>query len=78
MFFLNGQTHLQQNDDIIYETDMLYQKVTRIHQKHTIETISFVPLDEMAECHQITYKNTTLKKTNVKNSYSNSNLWKKC
>ena len=61
MFFLNGQTHLQQNDDMIYETDMLYQKVTRIHPKHTIETISFVPLDEMAECHQITYKNTTQK-----------------
>ncbi|AUD63090.1 hypothetical protein BK010_05615 [Tenericutes bacterium MO-XQ] len=60
-YFLNGQTHLQQDDDIVYETDMLYQKVIRINASHQIETISFVPLDEMAELHQITYKNTTTK-----------------
>ena len=58
-YFLNGQTHLQQNDDIVYETDMLYQKVSRINEKHTIDTISFVPLNEMAECHQIIYTNKT-------------------
>ena len=66
MFFLNGQTHLQQQDDIIYETDMLYQKVTRINSKHTIETTSFVPLDEMAECHKIVFTNTTQKSQTLK------------
>jgi len=66
MFFLNGQTQIQQQDDIVYETDMLYQKVTRLNSKHEIETISFVPLDEMAELHKITYKNTTSQKQTLK------------
>ena len=65
-YFLNGQTHLQQNDDMIYETDMLYQKVTRINANHHIETLSFVPLDDMAELHQITYINKTSKSQNVR------------
>ncbi len=56
-YFLNGQTNLQQRDEIIYETDLLYQKVTRSNKKFSIETTSYVPLDDQVEVHKIVFKN---------------------
>ncbi len=61
LYFLNGQTNLQQNDKIIYETDLLNQKVTRSNKKFTIETTSYVALDDMVEVHQVVFKNTSQK-----------------
>jgi len=57
LYFLNGQTNLQQKDKIIYETDLLYQKVTRSNKKFSIETTSFVPVNDMVEVHQIVFTN---------------------
>ncbi len=59
LYFLNGQTHIQQNDQLTYETDLLYQKVTRTNKRFSIVTTSYVPLDEMVEVHQIIFKNLT-------------------
>ncbi|MCF7930524.1 MAG: hypothetical protein K9L02_03325 [Acholeplasmataceae bacterium] len=61
LYFLNGQTSLQQKDQIVYETDLLYQKVTRSNNKFSIKTTSFVPLDDMVEVHQVIFKNTSSK-----------------
>ncbi|MFA5471026.1 MAG: hypothetical protein WC219_03180 [Acholeplasmataceae bacterium] len=61
LYFLNGQTHLQQDDQIDYEVGLLYQQVIRHNQNHDIKTTSFVLLNEMAEVHEITYTNKTNK-----------------
>ncbi len=66
LYFLNGQTHLQQTDSIDYEIGMLYQKVNRHNKLHDISTTSFVLLNEMAEVHEITYTNKTQKNQNLK------------
>ena len=57
LHFLNGQTNHQQHDKIIYETDLLYQKVTRSNKKFSIETTSYVPVNDMVEIHKIIFKN---------------------
>ncbi|MEF3692621.1 MAG: hypothetical protein V3569_00430 [Acholeplasmataceae bacterium] len=57
--FLNGQTELQQQDDITYETGLLYQRVTRENNMSLIKVTSFIPLDMNIECHEITYKNSS-------------------
>lgn len=61
LYFLNGQTQLQQSDTIDYEVGPLYQKVGRHNKLHDIFTTSFVLLNEMAEVHEITYTNKTKK-----------------
>ncbi len=66
LYFLNGQTHLQQDDSIEYEVGMLYQHVTRMNALHHIKTTSFVLKDDMAEVHKITYTNVTQKPQSLK------------
>ncbi|MBU1141909.1 MAG: cellobiose phosphorylase [Firmicutes bacterium] len=56
-YFLNGQTSIQQHDRLIYETDLLFQKVTRSNKLFSIETTSYVPLEDNVEVHQIILKN---------------------
>jgi cellobiose phosphorylase len=56
-YFLNGQTHLQQNDKLTVEVDLLYQKVTRINELFSLETKSFVALDSNVELHEVKFKN---------------------
>lgn len=55
--FLNGQTETQQQDDITYETGLLYQKVIRENNTSKISVTSFIPLNKNIECHEITYQN---------------------
>ncbi len=64
-YFLNGQTHLQQKDKIFYETDLLNQKVLRINNRFSIQTISYVPIDAQIELHQIIFKNTSQKELSL-------------
>ncbi|BCR35784.1 GH36-type glycosyl hydrolase domain-containing protein [Mariniplasma anaerobium] len=66
LYFLNGQTQLQQNDSIDYEVGPLYQKVNRHNKLHDISTTSFVLLNEMAEVHEIVYTNKTKKDQHIK------------
>lgn len=65
-FFLNGQTHEQQDDVITYETDLLYQMVSRSNPNYQIKVTSFIPLEFNMECHKITYTNHSDKNQNVK------------
>ncbi|MFU8792516.1 MAG: GH36-type glycosyl hydrolase domain-containing protein [Acholeplasmataceae bacterium] len=58
-YFLNGQTSLQENDELIYETDLLSQTVIRKNNDFTIETTSYVPRHAAVEIHQIKVKNTS-------------------
>jgi cellobiose phosphorylase len=57
MYFLNGQTQKQQADEITYETDLLYQKVTRKNEIYEMITTSYIPTDETAELHEIILTN---------------------
>jgi cellobiose phosphorylase len=66
LYFLNGQTHLQQDDQIDYEVGLLYQKVLRHNHLHDISTTSFVLLNEDAEIHEITYTNKTKNNQNLR------------
>ena len=56
-YFLNGQTEIQQNDEIIYETGLLYQRVIRKNHKFSLNTTSYIPLDENLELHLVHLKN---------------------
>ena len=58
-YFLNGQTKHQEDDELIYQTDLLYQTVIRKNDLFTIETTSYVPRDAAVEIHEIKLKNTT-------------------
>lgn len=60
-YFLNGQTGLQQHDRLVYETDLLYQKVTRTSNRFSIETTSYVALNENLELHEIFFTNISKK-----------------
>ncbi|MCD4826346.1 MAG: hypothetical protein K8Q99_01040 [Acholeplasmataceae bacterium] len=66
LYFLNGQTYLQQDDSIDYEVAPLYQKVNRHNKQHDISTVSFVLLNDMAEVHQITYTNKSKSNQNLR------------
>ncbi|MBU1143167.1 MAG: hypothetical protein KKH92_05900, partial [Firmicutes bacterium] len=57
MYFLNGQTHLQQKDELIYEAELLYQKVTRTNPLIKIEVLSYIPLDVNLELHEVKITN---------------------
>ena len=59
MYFLNGQTQLQQDDELFYETGLLYQKVSRKNHKFSIDTTSFVGLDDQVELHEIILTNVS-------------------
>lgn len=56
-YFLNGQTKRQQDDELIYETRLLDQRVIRKNGHFTIDTTSFVPRDANVEVHRITFEN---------------------
>lgn len=62
IYFLNGDTKLQQNDEVIYETGLLYQRVIRRNPLFELDTTSFVPIDQTLEVHQIQIKNTSNEK----------------
>lgn len=57
LFFLNGQTERQQDDELTYETGLLYQRVIRKNERFTIDTTSFIPLEANIELHRITFRN---------------------
>jgi len=66
MIFLNGQTQKQQDDEITYETDLLYQKVTRKNAIYEMVVTSYIPTDETAELHEIILTNRSNKTQKVK------------
>ena len=53
--------HIFNKMRLTYEVGLLYQQVIRHNQIHDIKTTSFVLLNEMAEVHEITYTNKTIK-----------------
>jgi len=57
LYFLNGQTALQQEDEITYEADLLYQKVLRTNSILKLEVLSYIPLDANLELHEIKITN---------------------
>lgn len=59
MYFLNGDTHLQQQDDVDVSFGLLYQKVERKNAKFKLNTLSFIALDDDIELHKITIENTS-------------------
>jgi cellobiose phosphorylase len=59
MYLLNGDTKIQQNDELIYETGLLYQRVIRKNPLFEIDTISFIPKDKTIEIHQVEVKNVS-------------------
>ncbi|MCR3906442.1 MAG: cellobiose phosphorylase [Tenericutes bacterium] len=56
-YFLNGQTNIQQNDELIYETDLLYQRVIRTNSLFKLDTTSYIPVDANIEIHEIQITN---------------------
>ncbi len=66
LYFLNGQTALQQHDHLVYETDLLFQKVIRTSNRFSIETRSYVALNENIEAHEIIFTNTSKKAFSLK------------
>src|SRR5690554_4500982 len=64
-YFLNGHTQLQQEDDVEVEYDLLYQKVTRKNDKITIQTTSFIPIDDDCEILQVSLQNNSNKDIEV-------------
>lgn len=65
-YFLNGQTSIQQSDDLTYEVDLLYQKVTRSNKHFKLEVISFIPTDANIELHEVKFTNISKQKLDVK------------
>lgn len=61
LYYANGQTQHQQNDQVTVEADFLSHKIIRKGETHTMEITSFIPLSETIELHKITYTNTTNK-----------------
>src|SRR5690606_32209466 len=51
-YYLNGQTEHQQNDELDYRYGMLYQTVIRKNKLFTLETTSFIPVNDLVEVHQ--------------------------
>lgn len=56
---LNGQLSHQQDDDLEYSIEKLAQRVVRTNDKFKINSLSFVPVDETLEVHQIEFINTS-------------------
>src|SRR5690554_5659986 len=54
---LNGQMPWQESDELIYEIDQLVQKVTRTNDLFKLTTVSFVPVSDNLEVHEIKIKN---------------------
>jgi cellobiose phosphorylase len=65
-FYLNGQTERQQNDFLLYETDLLYQTVTRTNELYQIKTTSFVAVNDNVELHHVTYQNKSMSTQNLR------------
>lgn len=65
-YFLNGQTSLQQSDELNYEVDLLFQKVTRTNKHFKLEVVSFVPTDVNIELHEVRLTNVSKQKLDVK------------
>lgn len=63
---LNGQLSHQQEDEIVYEVDMLKQIVRRTNNLFELVTESIVPVNDSLEVHKITLKNTTSKEFRIK------------
>ena len=61
MYFLNGQTHHQQEEIVDVEMGFLYQIVSRSNDLFNIKTTSFVPQDDTAELHEIIFENISSK-----------------
>lgn len=59
LFFLNGQTSLQQTDSLTWETGLLYAKVRRANSRFVLETTSYVTLDADTEVHEIRFTNAS-------------------
>lgn len=60
-YFLNGNTIYQQNDKISYDFGLLYQIVERKNDLFTLETTSFIPINENLEIHLTKITNNTNK-----------------
>jgi len=65
-YFLNGQTQMQQSDDLTYEVDLLSQKVTRTNKHFKLEVTSFIPVDANIELHEVKFTNISKQKLDVK------------
>lgn len=57
---LNGQLEYQQNDDVTYTYNQLSQRVVRTNKLFKLDTLSFVPVSENMEVHQINFENISL------------------
>jgi len=64
-YFWNGQTFIQQNDEITAEYGLLYQKTTRKNKLFSVITTSYIPLDAMIEIHEIVIVNNSKKPLNL-------------
>src|SRR5690606_32534189 len=60
-YFLNGDTEIQQNDEVYLTIGGLYQKVLRKNALFDLSTTSFIPVDDLVEVHKIEIKNNSLK-----------------
>ena len=56
-FFLNGQSKQQQHDELIYETGLLSQRVIRKNKEFSLDTTSYIPLEDNLELHLVNIKN---------------------
>jgi cellobiose phosphorylase len=65
-YFLNGQTQMQQSDDLTYEVDLLSQKVIRTNKHFKLEVTSFIPTDANIELHEVKFTNISKQKLDVK------------
>ncbi|TNF08675.1 MAG: cellobiose phosphorylase [Bacillota bacterium] len=59
VYFLNGQTEKQQQDEVIYETGLLSQRVIRKNHLFEIDTKSYIPLHDNVELHLLNITNTS-------------------
>lgn len=65
LYFLNGNTLRQQDDEINYEYGRLYQKVTRKNSLFSIITTSFIPENETVEVHYTEIINNSNEKLTI-------------
>lgn len=54
---LNGQMPWQQSDNLLYEINQLVQKVIRTNDLFELTTVSFIPVNDNLEVHEIKLKN---------------------
>ncbi|MFA6801573.1 MAG: hypothetical protein WCR19_05650 [Acholeplasmataceae bacterium] len=65
-YHLNGSRIEQQDDNLIYNVDLLYQNIKRVNFLYQMEVTSFVADDALIECHEVIYTNKTDKVQKVK------------